>query len=118
MRGPWTRCPLGPIGLAAAVAWVVGGLASADPPPAGHATVTVTIDAMRFPPESLPVHRGDEVVWINRDPFPHNVASASGRFRSAEIAPGRSFRHVVTASGVLAYGCTLHPSMHGELRGD
>jgi plastocyanin len=103
-------------GVVAAGTVLAGGVVSAGPPAAPPATHTVTIEAMRFQPESLAVHVGDQVIWINRDPFPHTVVSAAGRFRSPEIAPGQSWRHAVTRTGVLPYGCTLHPTMKAALR--
>ena len=114
-RAAGTRALIG----AVAAAWALaGGAVPAAAPGAAPATHTVVIEAMRFEPGSLLVHAGDRVVWLNRDPFPHTVVSAVGGFRSAEIAPGQSWQHVVQRSGVLPYACSLHPTMKAKLRVD
>ena len=77
---------------------------------------TVLIEGMRYQPEGLTVAVGDTVVWINRDMVPHTATSASGRFDSNEIAPGKSWTHTVRATGEFAYICTYHPLMKAVLR--
>ena len=77
---------------------------------------TVLIEGMRYQPEGLTVAAGDTVVWINRDMVPHTATSASGRFDSNEIAPGKSWTHSVRDTGEFAYICTYHPLMKAVLR--
>ena len=77
---------------------------------------TVLIEGMRFQPEGLTVAAGDTVVWINRDMVPHTATSASARFDSHEIAPGKSWTHTVRATGEFGYICTYHPLMKAILR--
>lgn len=77
---------------------------------------TVLIEGMRFQPEGLTAAPGDTVVWINRDMVPHTATSASARFDSNEIAPGKSWTYTVSASGEFAYICTYHPLMKAILR--
>ena len=86
---------------------------AADVAPRVH---TVLIEGMRYQPEGLTVAVGDTVVWINRDMVPHTATSASGRFDSNEIAPGKSWTHTVRATGEFAYICTYHPLMKAVLR--
>ena len=76
---------------------------------------TVAIDGVRFEPEALTVKRGDTVVWVNKDPFPHTV-TAAGAFDSHSIAAGASWRYVARKAGEYAYTCTLHPNMKGTLK--
>lgn len=89
----------------------VAGAASAAP-----RVHTVLIEGMRFQPEGLTVTAGDTVVWINRDLVPHTATSASGRFDSNEIAPGKTWSHVFRSSGEFSYICTYHPLMKAILR--
>ena len=77
---------------------------------------TVLIEGMRFQPEGLTVALGDTVVWINRDMVPHTATSASARFDSNEIAPGKTWSHVVRTTGEFSYVCTYHPLMKAVLR--
>ena len=86
---------------------------AADVDPRVH---TVLIEGMRYQPEALTVSAGDTVVWINRDMVPHTATSASGRFDSNEIAPGKSWTHTVRAAGEFAYICAYHPLMKAVLR--
>ena len=75
----------------------------------------VVIDSIRYEPESLTVRVGDSVVWLNQDPFPHTVTSASGGFESHAIDPGQSWTYTTTRTGDFPYTCTFHPMMKGML---
>ena len=77
-------------------------------------THTIAMDGTRFIPETLTVQRGDRVVWVNKDPFPH-TATAPGTFDSKSIAAGHSWSYVARKPGELAYVCTFHPGMKGTL---
>ena len=74
----------------------------------------VTMDGTRFIPETLTVQRGDRVVWVNKDPFPH-TATADGAFDSGSIAAGRPWSYTAYKQGELPYVCTFHPGMKGML---
>lgn len=100
---------------AAAIVLCMGALASLALP-AEAKTWTVKIAGMRFDPATVTVARGDTVVWVNEDPFPHTVTSAdAGRFDSHAIAPGASWRYRAKALGRYAYACTFHPTMQATL---
>jgi plastocyanin len=79
------------------------------------ATHTVVIEGVKYEPEALTVKRGDTVIWVNKDPFPHTV-TAPGAFNSHSIAAGGWWRYVARKAGDYAYTCTLHPNMKGMLR--
>lgn len=74
----------------------------------------VVIEGMQFVPQRLEVHAGDRVTWVNRDLVPH-TATATGRFDSKALAPGRSWRWKVSGKGTQDYLCSLHPTMKGTL---
>ncbi|MGZ5236392.1 MAG: cupredoxin domain-containing protein [Caldimonas sp.] len=93
----------GPIGSSRAVA--------ADAP----TTHQVVIQGLQYVPATLTVKRGDVVVWVNKDPFPHTV-TAPGGFDSREIAAGKSWRFTASRAGVFPYLCTLHTTMKGVLQ--
>jgi plastocyanin len=67
-----------------------------------------------YVPETLKIRRGDVVVWINKDPFPHTVTAAGG-FDSGPIAAGKSWRFTAHKAGPFNYVCTLHSNMKGTL---
>ena len=78
------------------------------------ASHTVTIEGVAYQPAALIVKRGDTVVWVNNDPFPHTV-TASGAFDSHAISAGASWKYVARKPGIFPYICTLHPNMKGTL---
>lgn len=76
---------------------------------------TVVIEGMKFMPDTITVARGDTVVWINKDFFPHTVTATGGRFDSHEIKAAKSWKFVPGKNGEFGYLCTLHPLMKGML---
>ncbi|RDJ97748.1 cupredoxin domain-containing protein [Paraburkholderia lacunae] len=78
-------------------------------------TYLIVIEQMRFDPPVLTVHRGDRVVWVNRDLFPHTASAMSKAFDSHEISPDASWSYVARRPGSYPYMCTLHSTMRGTL---
>jgi plastocyanin len=76
---------------------------------------TVVIEGLRNTPEVLTVKRGDTVVWVNKDPFPHTVTSR-GNFDSKAIPPDGKWKYVARKAGTYDYICTFHPNMKGTLK--
>lgn len=81
----------------------------------GSAGVSIAMDGTTFAPGELTVAVGETVTWINKDPFPHNVSSAPGDFRSEDLLPGDEWRFTPAVEGRFPYVCTLHPGMEGTL---
>jgi plastocyanin len=81
----------------------------------GARTHPVTIENMQFSPATLTVHRGDRIVWVNNDLFPHTVTATNKVFDSGGIAAGGSWTYVANKVGEFRYGCTFHPTMKGAL---
>lgn len=82
---------------------------------AAPATHTVVMQATSFAPQQLTVRRGDTVIWVNKDPFPH-TATAAGVFDSGSIAADGSWHYKANGPGEYHYVCTLHPNMKATLR--
>ena len=91
----------------------VGG-AEAQPPAKG-AVHTVVIENMQYNPPQLRVHRGDRIVWVNKDLFPHTVTAAAHAYDSGSIAANASWSYVASKAGEYPYGCTFHPTMKAIL---
>lgn len=107
--------------IAAGLLLVLGGSVSVATQPAAQsapraAQHSVVIENMQFNPPQLTVHRGDKIVWVNKDLFPHTVTAVNKSFDSGSIAAGSSWSYVARGSGELAYGCTFHPTMKGVLK--
>lgn len=81
----------------------------------GASTHTVMIENMQFSPAELTVHRGDRVVWVNKDFFPHTVTASDKTFDSGSLGSGGSWSFEATKAGEYAYGCTYHPTMKGKI---
>jgi plastocyanin len=99
--------------------------AAAAPP--AIKSYTVTIDGTAFQPPLLTVKAGDEVIWVNKDPFPHTATSKTGAFDSGQLAPNASWKFTVPRDDHdehgergerkdLDYVCSLHPTMKATLR--
>jgi plastocyanin len=115
---PRVRRPALPSVVALVCAWglLCGANAALGATPAAKpATHTVIIEGVKYEPEALAVKRGDTVVWVNKDPFPHTVTAADV-FDSHSIAAGASWKYVARKAGEYAYTCTLHPNMKGTLK--
>jgi plastocyanin len=87
------------------------GIAASAPP----ATHTVIVVGMKFEPASLTVKRGDKVVWVNRDFFPHTATALDRSFDSGDIGTNAAWTYVAKKSGTFSYVCTLHPTMKATL---
>jgi plastocyanin len=97
--------------LAAALVAVTVMASAAAPSGTSH---TVTIENMQFNPSQLTVRRGDRIVWVNKDLFPHTATSGKV-FDSGSIAVDASWSYVADKTGVYAYSCTFHPTMKGTI---
>lgn len=79
-----------------------------------HRKHIIEIKAMKFQPAELIVHRGDTVVWINRDIVPHDVTEEhSKNWTSSVLAAGASWGLVPSESA--DYYCSIHIVMKGKL---
>jgi plastocyanin len=78
-------------------------------------THTITMEKMRFQPQSLTVASGDTIVWVNKDLVPHTATSQAGGFDSQVIPADKSWRFTPRARGEFAYICVFHPTMTATL---
>lgn len=78
-------------------------------------THLITIENMRFSPDVLTVQRGDRIVWVNKDLFPHTATSDTKVFDSRSIEPNASWTYVARKAGDYAYTCSFHPTMKARL---
>jgi plastocyanin len=79
-------------------------------------SVTVTIDSMKFIPASVAIEKGQTIVWVNKDLFPHTVTANDGSFDSGVINPGGKWTYKSKVKGTVAYKCILHPPMTAEIK--
>lgn len=90
-------------------------LGSGPPAAAAPRSFTVVIDAMKFGPVPAGLHKGDTIVWVNKDLFQHTATASDGSF-DAIVPPGGRARTVLNRRGEVAFVCRYHPGMRGKLR--
>jgi plastocyanin len=82
---------------------------------AGGAMADVSILAASFAPAHVDVVAGDTVHWDNASVLRHTVTADDGSFGSAQLFGGDGYERRLTAPGTIAYHCTVHPTMRGEI---
>lgn len=87
------------------------------PPPAAAAarTYTVVIDKMKFGPLPLDLHKGDSIVWLNRDFLRHTATAVDHSFE-VDLPAGAKAQTVLKRSGAIPFACRFHPGMRGVLQ--
>jgi len=75
----------------------------------------VKLSGLRFEPQSLKVHVGDRIQWLNDDIVPHTATAKDQSFDSGDIAAGQSWTFIARKAGTFDYACRYHPMMAGRL---
>jgi plastocyanin len=75
----------------------------------------IIIKKFKFEPNSLSVHVGDTVTWINEDFVPHTATADEGDWTTKGLEQGQSETLVVTADMTLSYFCAYHTHMKAKL---
>jgi LysM repeat protein len=127
---PYPGSYVWPTGIPTAVPSATATPTVTGTPPTPTATATVTTPAntgvvimqnRSFVPQTVPIHLGQTVLWINDDTVNHTVSSGTpgaldGKFRSNTLAPGQTFSFTFTQVGTYPYFCEIHgASMTGTV---
>ena len=75
----------------------------------------VVIDKLKFGPVPAQLHKGDIILWVNKDLFRHTATAADHSF-DVDLMPGKSGRTVLRKAGGIAFICRYHPNMRGVLQ--
>jgi plastocyanin len=78
-------------------------------------TYTVVIEKMKFGPVPAQLHKGDAIVWINRD-FLRHSATASDHSFDVDLQPNAKAKTVLNKTGTIPFVCRYHPGMRGVLQ--
>lgn len=74
----------------------------------------IEIKNMMFNPSELTIKKGDTVVWVNRDIFPHDVTEIKNKtWSSSTLKQGKSWYKVFLKNE--DYYCSLHIVMEGKI---
>jgi plastocyanin len=102
------RCPL--------LAVCAGALLLAtSPAAAAPRSYTVVIEKLKFGPLPPQLHKGDTIVWVNKDFLLHSATAADHSF-DVNLPPGKAGKIVLTKSGSIPFVCRYHPNMRGVLQ--
>lgn len=93
-------------------------------PPLSPKTVIVTIvldsstDILRFSPNTVTIHVGDNVKWVNDTTAPHTSTSDPGdpvSWDGTMMKWHDTYTVRFTAAGSYTYSCAIHPNMAGTV---
>jgi plastocyanin len=76
----------------------------------------VSMEGIKFHPNSVTVKAGDTVTWTNNDTVGHDVTGDD--FNSGDpggLQNGDTFAHAFDKPGTFDYVCTVHPGMEGSV---
>jgi plastocyanin len=90
-------------------------LLAASPAPAAPHDYAVVIEKMKFGPLPANLHKGDSIIWVNRDFLRHSATAVNHSF-DVDLPPGAKARMVLKSSGAIPFVCRYHPGMRGILQ--
>lgn len=77
-------------------------------------TETVVIEQMIFTPAELNVHKGDTILFINKDIVSHDVTEKDEKWKSPALNMDDSWSMVADKS--FDYFCSIHVVMTGKVK--
>jgi len=78
-------------------------------------TYAVVIDKLKFGPLPAALHKGDTIVWVNKDMLRHSATATDHSF-DVDLAAGAKGKTVLKTSGAIPFVCRYHPGMRGVLQ--
>jgi plastocyanin len=90
-------------------------LLASGPAAAAPRTYTVVIDKLKFGPLPAELHKGDSIVWVNKDFLRHSATAVNHSF-DLDLPAGAKGKMVLKSSGTIPFLCRYHPGMRGVLR--
>lgn len=78
-------------------------------------TYKVVIDKLKFGPLPAGLHKGDAIIWVNKDILRHS-ATASDHSFDIDLMPGKAGKIVLNKTGAIPFVCRYHPGMRGILQ--
>jgi plastocyanin len=89
--------------------------ALALPSAASAATFPVFAQFQEFGPSRLDILPGETVEWENVSERTHTITADDGAFDSGDFEPGAKYAITFANPGTVAYHCTKHDGMTGEI---
>jgi plastocyanin len=76
---------------------------------------TIVIEKLKFGPVPQQLHKGDTIVWVNRDFLRHSATAADHSF-DVDLPAGATGKTLLAKSGSISFVCRYHPGMRGVLQ--
>ena len=90
-------------------------LLAASPAAAAPRTYVIVMEKMKFGPVPADLHKGDTVVWWNKD-FLRHTATAADKSFNVDLPAGAKAKMTITKTGTFPFVCRYHPGMRGTLQ--
>ena len=88
---------------------------AAAPSPVPSPAAVVHIKNFKFGPETVTVHPGQTVLFVEDDDTPHTVTASDRTYDSGNLDKGQSWTHAFTKEGTYKYFCAYHTFMMGTV---
>ncbi|MDB5070605.1 MAG: putative Cupredoxin [Candidatus Eremiobacteraeota bacterium] len=89
--------------------------ASAAASPAPAAVTVVHIKNFKYVPDTVTIHPGGAVKFIEDDDTPHTVTASDRSYDSGNLDKGQSWTHTFAKEGTYKYFCAYHTYMTGTI---
>jgi plastocyanin len=91
------------------------GGARSVPSPEPSPVSTVHIKNFAYVPDTVTIHPGQTVRFIEDDETPHTVTATDKSFDSGNMNQKDTWKHTFAAEGTYKYFCAYHPYMKGTV---
>jgi plastocyanin len=89
--------------------------AKAAPSPEPSPVSTIHIKNFAFVPDTVTIHPGSTVRFVQDDETPHTVTAADHSFDSGNLNQKDTWKHTFAKEGTYKYLCSYHPYMKGTV---
>jgi len=88
---------------------------TAVPAPAPSPVSTIHIKNFAYVPDTVTIHPGQTVRFIEDDETPHTVTATDHSYDSGNLSQKDTWKHTFAKEGTYAYFCAYHPYMKGTV---
>jgi plastocyanin len=88
---------------------------AATPAPAASPVSTIHIKNFAFAPDTVTIHPGSTVRFVEDDETPHTVTATDHSFDSGNLNQKDSWKHTFAKEGTYTYFCAYHTYMKGTV---
>ncbi|HEY6237240.1 MAG TPA: cupredoxin family copper-binding protein [Candidatus Elarobacter sp.] len=89
--------------------------ATVAPAPAPSPVSTIHIKNFAYVPDTVTIHPGSTVRFIEDDETPHTVTATDHSFDSGNLSQKETWKHTFAKEGTYTYFCAYHTYMKGTV---